>query len=89
MYHQLFPVMQHDICAQNLGFKENIYSVLGPSPLYWPFPVKVTSSGLKFRIAQGEGKWIEFRRDDYEMEDVVSRGWRYTKDMEGGKDLEV
>ena len=75
--------------AQNLGIKENVYSVLGPSPLYWPFPIKETSSGLKFRIAQGEGKWIELRRDDYEVEDVASRRWRYTKDIEDGRDLEA
>lgn len=75
--------------GQNLGIKENVYSVFGPSPLYWPFPIKETSSGLKFRIAPGEGKWIEFHHNDYEMENVASRNPRYAKDMEGGRDLEA
>ncbi|KAF8585118.1 zf-DHHC-domain-containing protein [Ramaria rubella] len=71
----------------NLGIKENAYSVLGPSPLYWPFPIKETSTGLKFRIANGEGKWIEFRHNEYEMEDVAPRARRHVRDLESGKNL--
>ena len=88
MYVQSIISAIHPIifAHQNLGIKENLYSVLGPSPLYWPFPIKEMSSGLKFRIADGEGKWIEFHRNGYEMGDVVSRGRRHT---EGGRDSEV
>jgi hypothetical protein len=89
MFHRYFMQCRTTFYLQNLGIKENVYSVLGPSPLYWPFPIKVTSSGLKYKIAKGEGKWIDFRPDDYEMEDVVSSRWRYAKDIESGRDLKA
>ncbi|KIJ53486.1 hypothetical protein M422DRAFT_154773 [Sphaerobolus stellatus SS14] len=44
----------------DLGVKGNLYANLGPSALYWPLPMKTTSSGVKFTVAKGEGKWIDF-----------------------------
>lgn len=46
---------------QNLGIRRNIDSVLGPNPLLWCWPgVKPQGNGLKYPLAEGNGKWVEF-----------------------------
>ncbi|KAF8527561.1 zf-DHHC-domain-containing protein [Hysterangium stoloniferum] len=70
----------------NLGVLENVYSVFGRSVLYWPFPIKETSSGLKFKIADGEGKWIEFHQvwppeDPYKIEEYTGPAHDFTQDI--------
>jgi palmitoyltransferase len=44
----------------NLGPRRNIASVLGPNPLKWGCPTVPPGTGLKYQLADGDGKWIEF-----------------------------
>ena len=46
-------------CTQNLGMRRNIESVLGPDPLLWCWPTVPPGNGLKYPLADGEGKWIQ------------------------------
>lgn len=41
----------------------NIRAVLGDNPFLWCWPQPMRGSGLKFPVAEGTGKWIEFRRE--------------------------
>ncbi|KIM82364.1 hypothetical protein PILCRDRAFT_478089 [Piloderma croceum F 1598] len=44
----------------NLGARRNIASVLGENPLMWCCPTITPGTGLKYQLADGDGKWIEF-----------------------------
>ena len=51
----------------NLGMRRNIEAVLGPNPLMWCCPTVPPGNGLKYPLADGDGKWVEFtmtRRND-------------------------
>ena len=51
---------------QHLGTRRNIESVLGPRPLFWCLPTVTPGNGLKYPLADGDGKWAEYvmmRRD--------------------------
>jgi len=52
----------------------NIRAVLGDNPLLWCWPQPMRGDGLRFEVADGTGKWIEFHRDrgDQEGEDAGS-----------------
>lgn len=45
--------------VQHLGIWRNICSVLGNSPLFWCWPIPAQGTGLKYELAEGDGKWIE------------------------------
>jgi palmitoyltransferase len=70
---------------------ENVCAVFGRSVLYWPFPIKETSSGLKFKLAEGEGKWIEFHRGSHhDLETALSlRERHYVKDIDSERLMEA
>lgn len=44
----------------NLGARRNIASVLGDDPMMWCWPTVTPGTGLKYQLADGDGKWIEF-----------------------------
>jgi palmitoyltransferase len=44
----------------NLGLRRNITSILGDNPLMWCCPTVTPGTGLKYQLANGDGKWIEF-----------------------------
>jgi len=46
----------------NLGARRNIASVLGDDPKIWCWPTVPPGTGLKFQLAEGDGKWVEFSR---------------------------
>ncbi|EIM83578.1 zf-DHHC-domain-containing protein [Stereum hirsutum FP-91666 SS1] len=49
----------------NLGKRRNIESILGPNPWLWCWPTRTPGTGLKYQLAEGDGKWIELQRPDY------------------------
>jgi hypothetical protein len=54
-----FP-SQIDVIFQNLGSRRNIESMLGTNPLLWCCPnVGPLGTGLKYQLAESEGKWVE------------------------------
>lgn len=54
-----FPC-QVDVTFQNLGARRNIESMLGTNPLLWCCPnVGPLGTGLKYQLAESEGKWVE------------------------------
>ena len=53
---------------QNISVRANIESVLGTKPLWWLWPSVPNGNGLKFKVADGDGKWVEFRRGRQETE---------------------
>ena len=55
-----------DTFTQNIGLWENIQSTLGRNPLLWCCPSVPAGTGLKYRVAEGHGKWIELTRRDRE-----------------------
>ncbi|KAG9000441.1 Palmitoyltransferase [Tulasnella sp. JGI-2019a] len=50
----------------NLGTPTNIRTVLGDNPLFWCWPQRMRGSGLRFPVAEGTGKWIEFHRHGHQ-----------------------
>lgn len=56
------------VSSQNLGIRQNLESVLGRNPLLWCCPTVPPGSGLKYKLAEGDGKWIELRRGQHESE---------------------
>ncbi|KAG8895783.1 Palmitoyltransferase [Tulasnella sp. 403] len=46
----------------NIGMWANICAILGDNPLLWCWPQTMKGSGLRFPVAEGTGKWIEFHR---------------------------
>jgi len=63
--------------------KGNLYSILGPSALRWPFPFKTTTAGLRFKVAEGEGKWIDFHHPQYaELDEHRHRDYDAERDLE-------
>ncbi|KAA1468130.1 zf-DHHC-domain-containing protein [Dentipellis sp. KUC8613] len=46
----------------NLGVRRNIESILGTSPLLWCLPSKPPGTGLKYQLAEGDGKWIDLHQ---------------------------
>ncbi|ETW87155.1 hypothetical protein HETIRDRAFT_166687 [Heterobasidion irregulare TC 32-1] len=51
----------------NLGARRNIESMLGKNPLMWCCPTIPPGTGLKYQLAEGDGKWVELsRREDIE-----------------------
>ena len=57
--------------------RKNIESILGNNPLLWCFPTVTPGSGLKYEVAESDGKWTvsalkvgDVRRRDGGREDV-------------------
>ncbi|KAG8984251.1 Palmitoyltransferase, partial [Tulasnella sp. 427] len=46
----------------HLGMRENVRVILGSNPFLWCWPTVVKGDGLRFPVAAGTGKWIEFHR---------------------------
>ncbi|KAG8986071.1 Palmitoyltransferase [Tulasnella sp. 427] len=46
----------------HLGMRENVRVILGSNPLLWCWPAVMKGDGLRFPVAAGTGKWIEFYR---------------------------
>ena len=40
--------------------RKNIESMLGPNPWLWCWPSVPAGNGLKYPLADGDGKWVEF-----------------------------
>jgi hypothetical protein len=38
--------------------------VLGDNPLLWWYPQQAIGTGLKYPVAEGTSKWVEFSRED-------------------------
>jgi hypothetical protein len=50
---------------QNLGARRNIESMLGTNPLLWCCPnVGPFGTGLKYQLAEKDGKWVEVSARD-------------------------
>jgi len=47
---------------QNLGARRNVEAVLGKNPLFWCCPTPPPGNGLKYQLAEGQGKWIELQK---------------------------
>jgi len=68
----------------NLGVLENVYAVFGRSVLYWPFPIREISSGLKFKIADGEdpkSQEVWPPEDPYKTTEYAGPGHDFTQDI--------
>jgi palmitoyltransferase ZDHHC6 len=39
--------------------RKNIESILGSNPLLWCCPTVTPGSGLKYELAESDGKWID------------------------------
>lgn len=39
-------------------------AILGNNPLLWWYPHTATGTGLKYPVAEGTSKWVEFSRND-------------------------
>ncbi|KAI9438436.1 zf-DHHC-domain-containing protein [Lactarius psammicola] len=49
----------------NLGARRNVESMLGTNPLLWCCPnVGPLGTGLKYQLAEGDGKWVELSARD-------------------------
>ncbi|KAG8911658.1 Palmitoyltransferase, partial [Tulasnella sp. 417] len=46
----------------HLGMRANVTAILGSNPLLWCWPTLMKGDGLRFPVAEGAGKWIEFHR---------------------------
>ena len=60
--------------------RRNIDSVLGPNPLLWCCPSVPPGNGLKYPLADGDGKWIEFTMRRNGGEDGDGEGEAYGVD---------
>jgi palmitoyltransferase len=50
---------------QHLGARRNVESVLGTNPLLWCCPnVGPLGTGLKYQLAESDGKWVELTARD-------------------------
>ncbi len=54
--------------------RRNIDSVLGTNPLLWCCPAAPPGNGLKYPLADGDGKWIEFSVMRHNGEDEEAYG---------------
>jgi hypothetical protein len=53
------------VILQNLGARRNVESMLGTNPLLWWCPnVGPLGTGLKYQLAEWEGKWVEVSARD-------------------------
>lgn len=53
------------VMLQNLGARRNVESVLGTNPLLWCCPnVGPFGTGLKYQLAEKDGKWVEVSARD-------------------------
>jgi palmitoyltransferase ZDHHC6 len=63
---------------QNLGARRNIESMLGTNPLLWCCPnVGPFGTGLKYQLAEGDGKWIELSARDPRGPELHERSYGY------------
>jgi hypothetical protein len=62
------PFLFFDSCLvilQNLGARRNVESMLGTNPLLWCCPnVGPSGTGLKYQLAETDGKWDEVSARD-------------------------
>jgi palmitoyltransferase ZDHHC6 len=53
------------VILQNLGARRNVESMLGTNPLLWWCPnVGPLGTGLKYQLAEWDGKWVEVSARD-------------------------
>jgi len=73
----------------NLGMMTNIRAVLGDNPLLWCWPQPMRGDGLRFRVAEGTGKWIQFYRSELDqnagLDDLGSSGHYDAPPFAGGQ----
>lgn len=50
--------------VQNLGARRNIESVLGSNLWLWCWPSRTPGTGLRFELAEGDGKWVELTQSE-------------------------
>jgi len=62
----------------NIGARRNIESMLGTNPLLWCCPnVGPFGTGLKYQLAEGDGKWIELSARDPRGPEHHERSYGY------------
>lgn len=64
---------------QHLGARRNVESILGTNPLLWCCPnVGPLGTGLKYQLAESDGKWIELTaRDPHPVPKLHERPYGY------------
>ncbi|EJC98733.1 zf-DHHC-domain-containing protein [Fomitiporia mediterranea MF3/22] len=63
----------------NIGRRENVESVLGKNPLLWCWPSVPPGNGLKFPVADADGRWFALndrQREREEFEEVYEDAGR-------------
>lgn len=64
-FSNAFPFLILRVILQNLGARRNVESMLGKNPLLWCCPnVGPLGTGLKYQLAEKDGKWVEVSARD-------------------------
>jgi len=71
-------IAKYSYTLQNLGARRNVASILGPNPLFWCWPSPTPGTGLKYQLADGDGKWIELSKavEQYRRNYQNGVGWK-------------